>query len=269
MSTSLFEKQRSEVIKPFVKQFAPSGKRVIILDVGGYIGTVCIPIAKYLKAEGLSWPIHVFEPSQTYELLSINIDFNQLKKEISRHNSAAGDVTGYVFYNYRKDGLIGGQIYSKENTEISIPVPCTKIDDFVEEHYPSVASSSDTIFFIKIDTQGFEAQVMDGMSKLLKLNTSILEIEYLTWASKRPCCGGTLMQIFKDQFHIIDMPHPKRAKIIPTELFDDFNKKLDELGHFTDLLLVPRKMADGKEFMERITNEIWTPDQVAGKFLPR
>ena len=45
LSISNFEKERSEVIKPFVEQFLPSGKRVIILDVGGYIGTFCIPIA--------------------------------------------------------------------------------------------------------------------------------------------------------------------------------------------------------------------------------
>ena len=132
------------------------GTAPIFLDVGANAGEYSqLLVDHFPKAT-----VHAFEPHpRTYETLKKN-----MKPNMKCHPVALGAENG-VFNLYDRGGDDGGiraslakealeTVQSKPLTAYSVTV--STVDDFVKEH------SISTIDFIKIDTEGFEMDVLKG-----------------------------------------------------------------------------------------------------------
>lgn len=132
-----------------------------ILEIGANIGNHAVYWAKQQKVN----KIYSFEPIlKTFKRLEQNIKINNLKN-VEIFNFAAGDKDsqGSIdFYNVENTGATS--IKESDDGDLKI----VKIDNLKFDN---------KIDFIKIDVEGFEINVLKGMTKLLKEQKPVVYIE--------------------------------------------------------------------------------------------
>ena len=132
-------------------------KKDIFVDIGANRGiyTIIAPTLFGYQA------VHSFEPNPSVvTLLNKNVALNHLERKVTVHNSALGEKTGTLPFACDPMHLGGGRIVlgSSKNT---IEVPVKTFDDF------ATTIEARRISFIKIDTEGFEQSVLQGMVNTL------------------------------------------------------------------------------------------------------
>lgn len=139
----------------------------IVIDAGANVGTFSL-FAHFLAPHG---KIYSFEPlSQTFHILQRNILDNNLGEKILVFQKALGESKGEVKLLVSQDvlhtsNMISDSDFVKGREELfssSENVPITSIDYFVSE------SRIEHIDFIKIDTEGYEKQVIKGARNTIK-----------------------------------------------------------------------------------------------------
>lgn len=138
----------------------------VCLDIGANIGLYSVFLSRQVGPKGR---VLAFEPEpKNFALLERNLRENQCTN-VAAHRTAVGDRTGTIslavndtnFGDHRVgSGLVG------------TPVPLARVDEFTAE------LPEDCIRLIKIDVQGFECKVFEGMRRTLERNPSaILMVE--------------------------------------------------------------------------------------------
>jgi FkbM family methyltransferase len=132
-----------------------------IIDVGANCGLFCVPCSLY------GFKVHAFEP------ISMNVELLHLSKKLNECNTLEIHPFGLLDENKKETIYIP---YCSDNTsfnkEVAISnmtkkdyieeiVECQTFDSWLQKN-PSV-----DVGFIKIDVQGYEKQVLDGMSNFL------------------------------------------------------------------------------------------------------
>lgn len=154
-----------------------------IIDIGGNCGLFCIP------AEKDGYKVFTFEPvSMNVELLKLNKAENNcenltiIPKALSNNNTKKK-----IFIPYCSDNT---------SFNLSVAVSNMKIKDYIEEvvscqTFDSWVSKQKNINvgFIKIDVQGFEKEVLQGMQNFLK-NCNDVYI-FIEWDEKHTNQSGS------------------------------------------------------------------------------
>jgi hypothetical protein len=154
----------------------------IVLDIGAHVGSFsiifgsCVPEGKVLA----------FEPNPTtYQVLEQNAK-NNPKYNITPYNYAATSETKpYTFYytdpNIWGNGTNGGNFnsidlgeYIKQTHSVPVEVSGVNIYGFLLENYKS---ELDKIKFIKVDTEGYDKEVLKTLTALIKQNKPVLMVE--------------------------------------------------------------------------------------------
>ena len=147
-----------------IKKFTKNSS--IIIDAGANLGIFSF-FAHHLNKES---KIYAFEPTKKiFDLLSKNVKNNNLQDNIYPQNFALGDKKGaaeIVINNEESFGSLGmgGNVVSDsglmKNKAVGgtqkETIQMTTIDDFVEKN------NLKKVDFIKIDTEGYEKQVIKG-----------------------------------------------------------------------------------------------------------
>ena len=137
-----------------------------ILDIGANIGyTACL----FARTAGASSKVYAFEPDGvTFGLLQEVIRRRGLSQSVETINMAAGARGGTLKFWHNKDHSADHRVATEQfesargdATHIST-VRVTSIDDFVK------ARGLQRISFIKIDVQGYELAVCEGMRETLE-----------------------------------------------------------------------------------------------------
>ena len=150
-----------------LKKWTPLlGQPKYILDVGANIGNHSLYWATHLQPERIT----SFEPfPDNYALLSENVNNNHLSC-VQPIQMAIGNKSGRVSVCSFDPENLGGTTFqytdSGENTVLAAPL------DLMAE-----ALQITQLDFVKIDTEGFEADVLEGMEGLLKKFMPILWVE--------------------------------------------------------------------------------------------
>jgi FkbM family methyltransferase len=205
------------------------GGPVTVLDVGAYIGTVCMPLALAAKAEGVDLTIRCFEPSITHDLLAINIDFNNLHDTITLERAAISSFDGYTVFRFDPGGAIGGRAYGTSGSEtIERIVPVRTLD--------SVTANISGKMVIKLDTQGHEHHIMGNSLRFIAEKRAIWQIEFLAWSGRAKVGEQTFVKFLLQHFHVFE----GRRRIV-NKIVEDFLNEVDaRKSRMADLLLVPR-----------------------------
>ncbi len=131
-----------------------------IFDVGGNVGTHSIYFAKKFK----NVTIYAFEPLPENAKYFRNIISINHFGNIHLFEKALGAETGKVFFDKSNNNHQGH--ISQEQSDLLVSI--ITLDDFITENkvYPS---------FIKIDVEGYEADVLSGFQKMIdQINPCIL-----------------------------------------------------------------------------------------------
>ena len=187
--TNRYEEEQIKLLIDSIKKF----KITHFIDVGANIGIYALNIAKNFP----NIKIDAFEPHKgAFERMKANIHQNGFSQIIQSHNLALSseNKNGYLqastrFGTYQS----GGASISPEG---EMKISQVRGDDLIKD--------VDSIIAIKIDVEGFELSVLQGIKNLIKNNKIFLQIE-----------------IFDEELN-------ETSKFL-----NDFNFKLIEKGSFT------------------------------------
>lgn len=144
----------------------------IVLDIGANIGCTSILFGTRAKQ------VFSFEPSpSTFHYLEKNIHAAQLNN-IHTVNSGLGKTSGKFELtfapNNRSGGFVSNQMNASEGHQVE-PIDIIKGDDFMS------AKAISHVDFIKIDVEGFERDVIEGLAVTLAHDKPIVVLELNHW----------------------------------------------------------------------------------------
>ena len=166
-------------LHPILKKIIHLGDSII--DVGANIGILTLFFRKLVGDEGM---IYSFEPNPiVFSILEKNIKENNLIN-IQIENKAVSNRDGKVQF------IIDSSITSSkisEKGENTIDMDCVTLDNYF-------LKKDIQIDFVKIDTEGFDWTVIQGMKNIIKINPKIkILIEFHTSLIKE---SGTTVKKF-------------------------------------------------------------------------
>jgi FkbM family methyltransferase len=187
-----------------------------VLDVGANIGYFTVLASSLVGPGG---QVHAFEASpQIMQLLHKNIEVNHINN-VALHNEAVLDRAGFVdFYTGPEENL---GLSSIQNigyvSAIKTRIPCINID--------CMMSALPPVKLVKIDVEGAEFMVLNGMLELIKRDKPYIILEFTdTLLRQMKCDAGTLFnflsrydyslyEIRGGGIRIIDTPPGKQCNI--------------------------------------------------------
>lgn len=153
-----------------VDWFSPSA---VALDIGSNVGNHAIYLAESFTT------IHAFEPNPvTLERLHRNVDLNGLRNIII-HPVGLGKSTETLPFRVHGDGNIGASGYLKEGEDLDstshqlLHLQIMNADEFIAD------LNLDQIDFIKVDVEGWEAPLFEGMAASIARYRPIIAFEFL------------------------------------------------------------------------------------------
>jgi FkbM family methyltransferase len=148
-----------------------------VLDIGANIGYTSL---LFSRAAGESYRVYSFEPEPfNFRLLRQIASERRARGRISAFQSAVGDRDGtielWLNENHHADHrVMTGPLRESKTGSASVQVPILKIDSFVEKQERPFP-----VRFIKIDVQGYETAVCQGMEQTLSNNPdAVVALEY-------------------------------------------------------------------------------------------
>lgn len=200
-----------------------------VLDVGGYIGTFCIPLSLAAKATGLDLTFHSFEPGPTRELLAINVQTNDLSDRVHIYDAAVSGFDGHAIYRFKSGGSIGGAVFGNpSDNDMERVAPCYTVDRFCADIPGNL--------FIKLDTQGHEADIMKAARSTIAQKRAIWQIEFMAWVARKDFGGQTFADFLLQEFHAYEGARPIHPGAM-SRFLDEVDARPSRMA---DLLLVPK-----------------------------
>jgi len=135
---------------------------VQIFDIGGYIGRFSIESALTCRELDVEYPIYCFEPGATSDMLRRNLELNSVQDLVQLNTCAISNKSDSVRFAVPHHAKISSRIvvgkahedrYIEQGFEIS-DIPTQPLSAFMEKSTPFIA---------KIDTEGHEADVINGI----------------------------------------------------------------------------------------------------------
>ena len=150
----------------------------VFVDIGANVGNTAIPIGKFFKQYNKSNPIISFEPGVVYDLLQHSLRINGLYNLVRVENYAVGDHSGSVVIKslLQHSECNSIQDFRKFYPDLSLAschlAECVRLDDYIE------AQNIQNPLVVKIDAEGSDWQVLQGLSRIIPQQVVILIIEY-------------------------------------------------------------------------------------------
>ncbi|MDP2946996.1 MAG: FkbM family methyltransferase [Nanoarchaeota archaeon] len=152
--SGVYEPFETETIKDIVK------KGDIVMDIGANIGYYTLLLARFVGDKG---KVIAFEPDpDNFVLLKKNVEINGYKNVILVQKAVSNKTEKIKLYLHKNDKK-QHSIYDSSNSRKSIEVESIRLDNYIDEE----------IDFIKIDVEGAEGEITQGMDNLLKGNKKI------------------------------------------------------------------------------------------------
>ena len=183
-----------------------------VVDVGAYIGYYTLLAARRVGSSGHVW---AFEPfPETFALLERNLVVNCLRERVSIVQVAAGRdhrlAKFYLHWNPTRSSLVYRSGFKGARV---ISVSTIALDDFFAEQRNS------RIDVVKIDVEGAELDVLEGMKGLIDRNPELkLFVEYnpVTMAAAGIGAYDFIKQLYQAGFKYVYLLEKNLAAIEPT-----------------------------------------------------
>lgn len=211
-------------------------KRMLLVDIGANIGTICIPA---IKRRLFQRAIAIEPEPRNHSLLLANVAINGLNNNIIAHNVALGqkDDESLILelcrdnHGNHRIRIDGSKALFNDSIRDTIEVKSETFNKLIKEVDPRAT-------LIWIDTQGFEGYVLSGASNALNSHTPIC-VEFWPYGMARSKSYSLLKDAligsrYRSFFNLKESSNP-----IPLsyEALDRLYDRLGEQGDFTDLLV--------------------------------
>ena len=209
-----------------------------VLDIGANIGYTAAVLARATKP---NWKVFAFEPEHSnFQLLQQTAQRREFKDKIVPVQCAVGAENGiidlWINLRHHADHRVMTKDFRSEHPGAPTEgVPLVSIDSFLESHTAKVS-------FIKIDVQGYEPAVCQGMVNTLRQNPDVaIVLEYMPSAMRALGFEAPqLINFFGERGFSIYQVHP-RGRLSP-----GIPPAVNDSSYF-DLLLSRRTIISGGE----------------------
>jgi FkbM family methyltransferase len=146
----------------------------IAVDVGANVGLLTIPMA---NAAGEKGQVFAFEPiKENVRSLQSNLDVNDLRNVVLT-NCAVGSFDGNIRLSaeHHSSDQSSGFFHRATESEAGIEVKQIRLDN----HFKNILQGDDEIRIMKIDVEGMEIDVLDGLGDLFdckKISAVMFEV---------------------------------------------------------------------------------------------
>jgi FkbM family methyltransferase len=223
----VYEDFETRVFKEVVK------RGNVVVDVGAGIGYYSLLAAHLVGEEGM---VYAFEPEpNNYGLLVKNVEINEISNVVCIRK-AMSNKTGHAKLFLSATNRGDHRIYDLKDGRESVSIEVTSLDTFFE-------GQPRRIDVIKMDVQGAEAQVLEGMSSLIQENPDLVILTEF-WPLGLQLSGSSaaefLNQLLRHHFVIYDM-NEVLGQLDPVDPSELVNMRLRE--KHTNLLCVKGRAA--------------------------
>ena len=186
-----YESDFLETLKIYLMKNYEGIENKFAVDVGAYIGTHSLFYSKIFKK------VISFEPHpDSFEILKLNC---KKYKNIEIFNMGCSNKN-YKANLRRKHTNVGGSTITNESSIFNHEINLVKLDDELIRYDGKIG-------LIKIDTEGHENEVLEGVTKVIKKNKPIITFESNQISKKGnniPLCIETLKNIGYSKFYEFD-----------------------------------------------------------------
>lgn len=221
-----------------------------VLDVGCHVGLFGLKLASVIREFGKDNKVICFDIGEASELMPYNIRVNGLEKWVTFEKLAISDVSGPAIVYARQGHTDTNNIIWKLDDSYSYLVDGTTINEYIKEHKLSGP------FIIKLDTEGLELEIIDGIKPLIDSDIVVLIFEF---SSERVRDKNFLYDIFGYLFrnyYLFDIYYvlsPSMAvPICEAGEISFFDNVLQYPYRYTDVLGIPKKLGGVEKLIEEL-----------------
>jgi FkbM family methyltransferase len=189
-----------------------------VLDIGANIGYYTLLFARLVGGSG---KVFAFEPDpENFALLKRNVEINGYRN-VTLVNAAVSRQSGRLKLYLSEENKGDHRIYASGEDRPSIEIAAVALDDYFVNNPAEVN-------FIKMDVQGAEGRVMQGMERLLK-RCSACQIIFEFWPLGMRRAGDEAKDVVKQlirhgfTIHLIDEPQKRVLAVEPERLLEEFS----------------------------------------------
>jgi FkbM family methyltransferase len=213
-----FKKNHSPELSIFLSEYIANKSTSVFWDIGANIGAISLPLLKKFK----KLKVVMFEPSpKPLSCLIRNIDCNPdlIERAIIMNLALSNFTTIGKFYNSNEsfNSGVGGLEKTNNRHGFSINLQTYKGDDLVNNN---ICPKPD---LIKIDVEGFEFEVLQGMQNILTKNRPTILFEHSIYrlSERNHEKNKTLLLLQSFGYKTFKLPNMKRI------ISDDLEKDHD------------------------------------------
>jgi FkbM family methyltransferase len=230
-----FEKHMLFMMRDYLKHFPD--KDTVYLDVGCNAGQHTFILAPYVKT------IHAFDPyppamKRLREMIELNKVTNVEVHEVGLGNKEAvlpmyegepdntGDGTFREAWGKEQGGKIAG------NFKVVVA------DDYLRPYKPT------NVRLIKIDVQGFEQFVLEGMKEILAQNRPLVSVEVARPPRGSIASMEDLKKVFPENYEFLYLVTEPRHYVTGEYTLEEFSKVSDWFfanGNWVDIVAYPKE----------------------------
>jgi FkbM family methyltransferase len=142
----------------------------VVFDIGANIGQYAIPFSELVGNEG---KVYCFEPDpENFSFLQLNVTMNSCNN-VHVNNHGVGDVEGSL--SFYRDTLTGGRMGSFIKASVGNNFEGFEIKQHVKK-LDSLIKLYGVPDFIKVDVEGFEIEVIKGLTIELENSVWLIEV---------------------------------------------------------------------------------------------
>lgn len=202
----------------------------VVLDIGANIGYYTLKFADIVGEEGR---VFAFEPDpNNFSYLKKNVNFNWYKNT-NLIQKAVTNKSGKGKLHLSKKNLGDHRIYNSQDRRKVIEIDTIRLDDYFQH-------SNHRVDFIKLDAQGAELLIAEGMETLLRKNRKLkILTEYWPIGIKRSGRDPEdyLKLLINHGFQMYNI-NSLTNKIEPFNMAEILKVYTVKIGNFTDLFCV-------------------------------
>ncbi len=234
------------------------------LDIGANVGTTTVPAAKFFQKYQRDNKIISFEPGIVYDLLKNTIKINSISKLVTLEKIAVGNETKPVVIkslleHSESNSIIDFRKYCPDMLLASCNlVDSVRLDEYIREKQ----IKNDLV--VKIDTEGNDWFVIQGMNKLIPQQVAIIIMEYTPTLLQEFIEPEDVLNYLNQEYLLLNMltftPYPYwRCSLIGEDLnsFKKFAQQVKEFSRgWTDVLALRRNLPNLNLLTTRLTNNM-------------
>lgn len=172
----------------------------VCLDVGANIGNHAVVMAQHCRQ------LHAFEPVPfIFDVLQQNLERNTTNAVA--HNVALSEQSGVSQISVDRGGNLG------KSTMLSAAAGTELIDITAERGDECVADISGSIDFIKIDVEGFEPRVIQGLQQTIKKHQPVLLLEWNSAQTRQGFVDAELFSVPLQGYQYRSLTHRRSKQV--------------------------------------------------------